>query len=252
MRLIMVMNEAQVQFLGSGDAFGSGGRYQTCIYVQAGGVHFLLDCGASSLIALKRFGVNPASISHILLTHLHGDHFGGIPFLVRETQIAAERAASLVIAGPRGLESRIHAAQEVFFPGSTRGQSFELRMIELEADVTNRVGPLSVTPYRAIHTPGTNPHILRVECGGKVIVYSGDTEWTEDLVKATDGADLFICETYFFEREVKNHLNYRTLMMRRAQLNCRRLIITHMSDDMLCRLPELEVEYAEDGKLVRL
>ena len=246
------MSAAVVQFLGSGDAFGSGGRYQTCIYVQVGSVCFLIDCGASSLIAMKRFGVNPTSISHILLTHLHGDHFGGIPFLVRETQIAAKRTAPLTVAGPRGTISRIHDALEVFFPGSVRGQSFELQLLELENDSPNAVGPLTVTPYRALHTPGTNPQILRVEFGDKVIAYSGDTEWTEDLIKAADGADLFICETYFFEREIKNHLNYRTLMRHRARLNCRRLVVTHMSDDMLSHLSELEVEYAEDGKRIRL
>lgn len=55
-----------VQFLGSGDAFGSGGRFQTCIYVDAGQTRFLFDCGASSLVAMKRFGVAPSG-RHILL-----------------------------------------------------------------------------------------------------------------------------------------------------------------------------------------
>ncbi len=50
--------------------------------------HVLLDCGASSLVALKRLGLAPASIDVVVISHLHGDHFGGIPFLVLDQQFA--------------------------------------------------------------------------------------------------------------------------------------------------------------------
>jgi ribonuclease BN (tRNA processing enzyme) len=76
------MADCTVQFPGSGEAFGSGGRFQTCIYVDAEHPRLLIDCGASSLIAMKRYGVHPRSIDIILVSHLHGDHFGGIPFLI--------------------------------------------------------------------------------------------------------------------------------------------------------------------------
>jgi ribonuclease BN (tRNA processing enzyme) len=75
------MGTIQVRFLGSGDAFGSGGRLQTCICIKTANSTFLVDCGASALIAMHRYGVVPNDIDMILLTHLHGDHFGGIPFL---------------------------------------------------------------------------------------------------------------------------------------------------------------------------
>ena len=87
---------------------------------------------------------------------------------------------------------------------------------------------------------------------GKVVSYSGDTEWTDSLLRAARGADLFVCEAYFFEKKVPYHLDYRTLMAHRAQLGCRRLILTHMSEDMLRRLGEVEVEWAEDDKMLAL
>lgn len=49
----------RVRFLGSGDAFGSGGRLQTCILLESEGLRCLVDCGASSLIALKRAAIDP-------------------------------------------------------------------------------------------------------------------------------------------------------------------------------------------------
>jgi ribonuclease BN (tRNA processing enzyme) len=246
------MKEWIVQFLGSGDAFGCGGRFQTCIYVQSETARFLIDCGASSLIAMKRFGVDPNLIESILLTHLHGDHFGGIPFLIRETQILSRRTAPLFIAGPPGLERRIRDTMENLFPGSPgQEQTFPLRFIELSDEGPSQIGPLAVHSHKAIHTPGTHPHSLRVEWDGKVLAYTGDTEWTEDLVRAADGADLLVCESFTFEKK-KNHLDYQNLLARWADLRCRRLILTHMSDDMLSRLPDIGIEWAEDGKQISL
>ena len=129
---ISPMDTVSIKFLGTGDAFGSGGRLQTCIFVDTAATKFLIDCGTSALIGMKRFGVDPSSIDVILLSHLHGDHFGGIPFIIRETQILAERTSPLIIAGPAGLKERIEEAMKVFFPGSTDIKTgFPLEFIEL-------------------------------------------------------------------------------------------------------------------------
>jgi ribonuclease BN (tRNA processing enzyme) len=246
-----IMGEVRVQFLGSGDAFGSGGRFQTCIYVDEGRVGFLLDCGASSLIAMRRWDVNPSLIDIIVLSHLHGDHFGGLPFFVLDAQLISRRTKPLVVAGPPGLESRIRDAMEVLFPGSSRVQGeFPLEFVELTDGSPTKIGPLVVTPYGVIHASGAPPYALRVEAGGKIIGYSGDTEWTDTLIRASQGADLFVCEAYFFEKGIKYHLDYRTLMAHRGKLGCRRLVLTHMSHDMLDRIESLDVECAEDGKQI--
>jgi len=242
-----------VRFLGSGDAFGSGGRFNTCIHVAARSATFLIDCGASSLIAMKRFGVDAADIGLIVLSHLHGDHFGGIPFLIRETQIARRREAPLVIVGPPSTEERVHDATEALFPGATRqGLSFALKYVTLAPGEPNPIGPLIVTPYPSLHTPGTEAHALRIEIEGKVIGYSGDTEWTDALTKVAEDADLFISEAYSFDLGVKNHMSYWTLRERRSSLGCRRLVVTHMNSDMLSGLADLETEWADDGKTITL
>ena len=94
--------KVRLRFLGSGDNFGSGGRFQACIHVDAGATRFLLDCGASSLIAMKRAGISSAAIDVILISHLHGDHFGGIPFFILDAQLISRREAPLVIVGSSG------------------------------------------------------------------------------------------------------------------------------------------------------
>lgn len=238
----------KVRFLGSGDAFGSGGRFQTCIHLGAGASQLLLDCGASSLIAMRRFGVDPQAIDAVILSHLHGDHFGGVPFLVLDGQFK-RRTRPLVVAGPPGVEARVREAMEVFFPGSTRiERKFETRFLELADRAAVPVGPVSVTGFEVSHASGAPPFALRVAGEGRVVTYSGDTEWTESLIDAARGADLFIAEALFYDRRVKYHLDLATLRQHRSRLECHRLVLTHMGEDMLARLDGLDVEAAADGQ----
>lgn len=242
----------RIRFLGSGDAFGSGGRLQTCILLEAGAFRCLVDCGASSLIGLKRAGVDPNEIGTVLITHLHGDHFGGLPFLLLDGQFS-RRLAPLVIAGPPGIAERVTQAMEVFFPGSSRvHRKFETRFLELAEGAPMAMGPLRVTPFEVVHACGAPPYALRIELDGRTVVYSGDTEWTDRLIPAVAGSDLFISEAYFYEKAVRFHLDYATLLRRRSELGCKRLILTHMGPDMLARVADLPVEAAHDGLEVSL
>jgi alkylated DNA nucleotide flippase Atl1/ribonuclease BN (tRNA processing enzyme) len=241
-------SDVRVCFLGSGDNFGSGGRFQACIHVDAGAIRFLLDCGASSLIPMKRAGISSAAIDIILISHLHGDHFGGIPFFLIDAQLISRRQAPLVIAGPPGLKQRVRKAMEVFYPGSSGiERKFIIDYVELTEGETTPLGDLTVLPVRAVHGSGAPSYAYRIDCAGKIIAYSGDSEWTDALRTVADGADLFICESYFFDKQMKNHLSYRTLMAHRAELGCKRLILTHLGEDLLARLEEVELEVAHDG-----
>jgi ribonuclease BN (tRNA processing enzyme) len=246
------MDPIRLQFLGSGDAFGSGGRLQTCFLLAGMSDPVLIDCGTSSLIAMKRSGVDASRIGWIILSHLHGDHFGGVPFLILDGQFN-RRIRPLVIAGPPGVRDRVESAMEVLFPGSSRvSRRFVVEFVELGDRAASIIGPATVTPFLVEHACGAPPYALRIEYGGKVIAYSGDTEWSENLIDAVRETDLFVCEAYFFDKRIKYHLDYRTLLDQRERLGCRRLVLTHMSEDMLRRVRDLEVEYAEDGRIIEL
>jgi ribonuclease BN (tRNA processing enzyme) len=241
------VGDLTVQFVGAGDAFGSGGRFQTCISLRAPDLHVLLDCGATSLVALRRLGLDPGTIDAVLLTHLHGDHFGGVPFLVLDAQFG-RRERPLLVAGPPGTTERVAQAMEVLFPASSRTvRRFELCFVELPAGVPTTVGPAAVTAYPVDHPSGAPAYALRVGCAGKVVAYSGDTAWTETLVDVARDADLFICEAYGYEKVVKYHLAYATLRAERARLGCRRLVLTHPSADLLAHRADVADEVADDG-----
>ncbi len=243
------MTDIQVRFIGSGDAFGSGGRFNTCIMISSLEEKFLVDCGASSLVALRRFEVAPESLDMILITHLHGDHFGGLPFMVLDAQLISRRTRPLVLAGPMGLEQRLNAAMEALFPGSSNiERNFELQFKEWNSGEPAQLHDVSVTPHQVSHPCGAPPFALRMTCGGKTITYSGDTEWCEGLLEAARGADLFISEACTYDKPIKNHLSFKILEDQRENIGAGRIVITHMNDDMLLRPQELGWEYAEDGK----
>jgi ribonuclease BN (tRNA processing enzyme) len=222
----------KVTFLGTGDAFGSGGRLQTCIGVQAS-VGILIDCGATALIAMKRYDVDPQSIDLVVLTHLHGDHFAGLAYLIRETQIAAARTRPLTIVGPPGVERTVWGATELLFPGAVASRAtFDLRFVEYVPNARTTVGGVTVLAVPAIHTAGTQPHAVRVEVDGFAVAYSGDTEWIDDLLTVSRDADLFVCEAYSLE-PFRNHMDWQTLALNMPRLECRRLMLTHMSPEIL-------------------
>lgn len=243
-------SEIRLHFLGSGDAFGNGARYQTCFWLEGTSQSMLIDCGATSLTALKARGVEPNEIGSVVLTHLHGDHFGGLPFLILDGQFR-RRERTLTIAGPPGTRGRVEALMELFFPGSLKApRRFDVEYVEIEARIRTPIGDAVVTAV-PVEQPGTPACALRIEYGGRVVAYTGDTDWTEELIDVAAGADVFVAEAYFFERRVPFHLDYKTLLGHRDRLDCRRMVLTHMSPDMLARQSEAEFECAYDGMVVR-
>src|SRR5664279_1021385 len=243
----------QLQFVGCGDALGSGGRSNTCFHVTGEGCNFLIDCGASSLPALKRLQIARDDIDLILITHFHGDHFGGLPFLLLDAQFT-RRTRPLVIAGPEGIETRLTQLMEALFENSSRTkQRFELSVVAVRPEETRRFGAVTVTPYPVVHGQSGGPFLAyRIEAEGRVIAYSADTEWTDALIPAARDADLFIAEAYYYDRTVKNHLSLKTLEAHLPEIKPKRLVLTHMSDDMLGRLDTLGYTAASDGMVVEL
>jgi ribonuclease BN (tRNA processing enzyme) len=243
----------QLRFVGCGDALGSGGRSNTCFHVTGDRVNFLIDCGASSLPALKRLDIVRNDIDLVLITHFHGDHFGGLPFLLLDAQFA-RRTRPLVIAGPQGIETRLTQVMEALFENSSKTQQrFDLSVVALQPEETRAFGAVTVTPYPVVHGESGGLFLAyRIEAEGRIVAYSADTEWTQTLIPAARDADLFIAEAYYYDKIVKNHLSLKTLEAHLPDINARRLILTHMSDDMLGRLDTLDYTAAHDGMVVEL
>lgn len=240
--------------VGCGDAFGSGGRLNTCFHVAADRTSFLIDCGATALPAIKRLGIDRNKIEFILVTHFHADHFGGIPPFVLDAQFFSGRTSGLVIAGPFGLREWFGRAMETAFPGSASARrKFEVVLRELQPGLEAEIRGVRATPRLVRHGQPEGPFFAyRIECDARVIAYTGDTEWTEALVEVGRGADLLIAEAYFFDKKVPLHLDYATLAQNLPRIAPKRVLLTHMNDDMLARADRVPEEKASDGLVVAI
>lgn len=244
----------KLQFIGCGDAFGSGGRFNTCFHLTGERTNLLIDCGASSLVAMKQLGTDRNAIQTIVITHFHADHFGGIPFFILDAQFFSKRREPLTIVGPTGLADWYERVMETAFPGSSQAaQKFALHLIEIAAGETLEVGGVKVSAFQAVHGPPDGPYYaVRIEAEGRLVAYTGDTEWTPALIPAAQDADLFIAEAYFRDKTVLTHLSLNAIEANLTELRPKRLVLTHMSDDMLGHPDRDRYETAEDGMVIAI
>lgn len=242
--------------VGCGDAFGSGGRLQTCYWVDTPETRFLIDCGASAMIGLYRLGLNPNDIPTIFISHLHGDHFAGLVWWLVHAQHVVKRTEPLTVVGPKGVEARFRTAAEALFPGSTSvPRRYILKFIELERETPLQVGPVRVTPFEVVHPSGAPSYALRFETAGKILAFTGDSEWTESLVPAGHSADFYIMECYQFEGAPRFHMSWEIISGQLDRIGAKRVMLTHMATPMLERGGEVTDErvlLAEDGLVVEI
>jgi ribonuclease BN (tRNA processing enzyme) len=244
----------KVTVLGTGDAFSSHGRFNAGYLIEAGGYRILMEAGPTIMAALKRAEISPADIDLILISHMHGDHFAGLPFLFLDYTYESRRRTRLTVAGPRHLEGRSLTLVRTMFPGTAAIElARKSRWVVIEPGEKHRFGPARIAAIRTPHMKRYKSLAFRIEIGGRTIVFSGDTGWTEDLVPFAAGADLFLCEcTYFESSQLDFHLNYPRLEKERDRLQVKRMVLTHLGREVLDRGSEIAMEMAFDDMRIEV
>lgn len=243
----------KLHILGCGDAFGSGGRNNSGYLVEASDRLFLLDCGPTTLLAMKRAGFDPRRLDVIFLSHLHGDHYGGVPFFLLDSLYENPRDKPLQVAGPAGTEERVDGLFQFMFGDVSEPRDLPptlFHLLEPEREVT--IEGIQLFPFRVPHQVREISLGLKVTYQGKQLLYSGDSAWTDLFITHADGVDLFICECCFFDRDTPNHMSYQKIQENLSRLKCKNLILTHMGVEMLARREEVAVQLAEDGMVIEV
>ncbi len=238
--------------LGSGDAFGSGGRLQSCYHLSSRHQTLLLDCGCSVLSGLQRSGLQSSAIDTVVVSHLHGDHFGGIPFLLLDAKYAHKRTKPLALIGPAGLEQAVATLTQTLYPGTFADPlDFPVNYVELADGAVYRQPGFELHSYLLSHGRGV-AFGLRLKLAERIIAYSGDSGWHDNLLTLARGSDLFIVECCHYRPTTAAHLDYQTLLCRQQELGSQRLLLTHMGQEVLERLAELQFPALADGTVVEL
>tara|TARA_A100001011_G_C14271217_1_gene827073 strand:+ start:1348 stop:1869 length:522 start_codon:yes stop_codon:yes gene_type:complete len=173
--------------------------------------------------------------------------------MLMDAMLGAKRTKPLIVAGPRELEKRLKNMCEALFPGmNTMSPKFDLQYIEMEIMRPNQVGLVTVTPFPAVHTGGTNPTSVRCEVDEKIISYTGDSAYNKHMSALGKNADLLILECYSFAKPIKFHLNYPDIKCHWDDFGAKRIILTHMSSEMLPMVDKISEETARDHMTVEI
>lgn len=248
--------------IGSSDAFNSAGRFHSCYWLDGiGDASLMVDFGSTALGALRRHGKDPHSLGGVAITHLHGDHIGGLPHLIINAMFNEVRSEPLPIIGPALLEERVTAYFDVAYPQlSKRPKPYALSLTELLPGERAGFAGATIEAFPAQHMdPPDRPLCLRITGReGQVVAFSGDTEFCPGLFAAADGADLLVAECTAMRPPAGRHCTWVEWIERFSDVGARRILLTHLNaemrasaDRLLAEVPPgVDVAFAEDGLVV--
>lgn len=245
----------RLTIIGCGDAFGARGSLHTSFHIRSSASTFLIDCGVTTLIGLRRLALEPSDIDMVFVTHLHGDHFGGLPWILLDAQFMSKRTRPMVVTGPKGIEARFVKAAEALYPNSTTAEGFKFTFVEYEERKPLEISGITVTPFEVKHPSGAPPYALRFNIDGKVVAFTGDTGWVDTLHKVASGADLFISECFQYDVTLPIHLDYKTIDANYEKFGAKQVLLTHMGEAMLSHVGKVDRSrylIAHDGMTLEL
>lgn len=191
----------EVILLGTGTPVPSHERFGPSTLVKAGGLNLLFDAGRGTTIRLQQAGLTADQIEHVFLTHLHSDHISGLDD-VWITGWIWQRTNPLHVWGPAGTSAfmaNVHAAYVADI--SYRNENVGLDKNKGNAVTTDinegiifEQNGVTVKAFLVDHAPVKPAYGYRIEFGDRVVVISGDTTYSENLVKHSKNVDLLIHE----------------------------------------------------------
>ena len=225
-----------IVFLGRGDAFGSGGYKSASILVELQNKNILLDCGPHALQALKASGRETPQIDWIVITHFHGDHFGGIPYFLLESTFQHQRTKPLTIIGPPGIENVVNELfASLYKRESSKTRPFLIDYKEITPEDPFEEDGILIKAFSMNHTPEAQGY--RLQTNSITIASTGDTGWTENLVPLISDSQLAIVECNFYQSQFETHLNWQEVL--KVSHLAEKTAVIHLGAEMVAKIHTL-------------
>jgi len=242
----------ELTFLGTGNAFAPT-RYWSSFLLND---RYLFDAPPTLLPHLKKLKKDAGEIDVIFISHFHGDHFFGLPFLLLEYAEMHPRSKDLTIVGPPGVAKRARTITDQAFSNVFRkDRGYDLTFVEVHDGATGEVAGCRWTACEVVHVPNLECFGYRVDCGQGTVAYSGDTSLCDALVPLADGADVFVAEcSCWDERCGAIHLTPKNIDHLRKHISpSTKFILTHIgAGEAPAFLADAGVLIADDLKTIRV
>lgn len=224
------MHDLRLTFIGSGNAFSPAGLCCNGFLVND---RFLFEAPPQALGALNTIGFDPNRIEAVVLSHHHGDHFLGLPFLLLHWKWQGRRAPVRII-GPKSTESLGKDIAEKVFPGVLDG-SYEIEWIEMKAGRPCRLEGLELEAVDVEHDGELAATLgYRALLAGRRLAYTGDTRLCDNVFELAKGAEVLVSECASRSAQIPIHMNLvddiprvRAALPRESQL-----ILSHLAPDV--------------------
>jgi len=223
-------SDVTVTVLGSGTCVPSLARSSCSVLVETGRRKWLIDSGAGTLRRLLEAGSTIGELSYLLYSHLQpGPYRRAGPPALRHQVSRRHRPQGSVDGGRRpGFGDFFKRLKNLYGHWIDLGEEF-FRIIEMDTAGRDQVtfAGVRVDTAPVEHSPQSIAFRITGP-GGRCLVYSGDTDYSESLIELARGADLLICESAFPESlKVRGHLTPAMAGDIAARSGVRRLMLTH-------------------------
>jgi ribonuclease BN (tRNA processing enzyme) len=221
----------ELTFLGTGNAFGSApGRYWSSFLANG---RYVFDAPPTVLPHLKRLGTPLTDIEVVFISHFHGDHFMGLPFLFLEYVYLTERRDDLFIVGPPGVEEKTEEFSRQCYAEVTRDVGYRRRYVEARPGSDQYVNEIGFQAFPMNHVAGKLECFgYRVPIGGKTVAYTGDTMLCDEVFELAEGADVMVTDCTYTEGNGPEHMSVDDLRVIRKRVAPETtIVLTHLGGE---------------------
>jgi ribonuclease BN (tRNA processing enzyme) len=213
-------------FLGSGNAFTPGGRYWSSFLVNG---RYLFDAPPTLLPHLKRLSIRPEDLQTIFITHFHGDHFLGLPFLFLEYMYSAQRNDDLIIVGPPGVQERAERLADLAYPSLVRDAGYRRIYTEAQPGEKQQAGDLAFDALPVNHAHDRlQCYGYRVQIGEHIVAYTGDTMYCPEILDLARGADVLVVDSTYLTNGPE-HMGLVDVRRLRSEVDAKTaIVLTHL------------------------
>jgi ribonuclease BN (tRNA processing enzyme) len=248
------MTDIKIHFIGIGDAFNTDGLASQAVVIETESQYLLIDAGPTALYRMVNMGLRVEKITHIFITHFHGDHTAGLPFFMLTFQRKIKSRHVPVIIGPAGIHRYCKKLFETCYSGSGLDNDTCYRNFSPSCQSNIQIDEnimIDILPMKhSVESIGYRFHIH-----GHIIAVSGDTGWNDNLFPLVEGADAAIIECSSVHTDVDTHTSLQDIKCHIDRMNCSMIIPVHTT---LAVLKEIRTWGHEkihpvcDGETVRL